>query len=42
MKGTTPVPSDVEEDGLGVQLYFGLDPDPTVGQGTLGLPGGGG
>jgi hypothetical protein len=28
MTGTTPVPADVEEDGLGVQLAFGLDPDP--------------
>jgi hypothetical protein len=28
MTGTTPVPADVEDDGLGVKLDFGLDPEP--------------
>jgi hypothetical protein len=28
MTGTTPVPADVQDDGLGVQLDFGLDPEP--------------
>jgi hypothetical protein len=30
MTGTTPVPADVEEDGLGVQLDFGLDLEPAL------------